>query len=80
MNESAERLHDALGHFRNRGVRIQMITEALAAERRATVERIRERLSASADAHMRNADEEGAAGWVGTKRWVLSILDEEASR
>ena len=38
---------------------------ALAAERRATVERIRERLS-----------ERGFAG----QPWVLSVLDEEAAR
>lgn len=72
-NEAAERLHDAVGHFRNRGVRIQMIREALAAERRATVERIRSQVQ---DRRILRLDEQKRAQY----RHILDILDEEAAR
>ena len=61
---SAEQLHDALGHFLNRGVRIQLIDEALAAERRATVEQM---------------ENEGVVTWD-DDRHRARFLDEEAAR
>jgi hypothetical protein len=67
-NEAAERLHAIVGTR----VESTLLDEALAAERRATVERIRERLG-KADGPVENR----TAVWYSH---VSQILDEEASR
>ena len=75
-NEAAERLHTAIyratggsTHSQRETIWRQRIDEALAAERRATVERIRERL----------AGMEGGAVLL-TVPSFAAILDEEAAR
>jgi hypothetical protein len=66
-NEAAERLRDAIWAAPNDlGLYVKDLDAALAAERRATVERIRELLAAADGGH-----ESG---------WVWPILDEEAAR
>ena len=71
MNEAAERLRKALGLVEYIGGEegVPLLDKALAAERRETVERIRERLEAI----------EVALPGV-SFRGVYPILDEEAAR
>jgi hypothetical protein len=70
-NEAAERLLAAGYWEQNAAERFRLLDEALAAERRATVERIRERL-------LREVDD---AVWAeATDRVFERILDEEAAR
>jgi hypothetical protein len=64
----AEKLHDRLAHSLARGVRVGMIEETLAAERRATVERIRAALDLGPCHECENADE------------IHRALDDEAAR
>jgi len=69
-NEAAERLRSRFWEDDEDS----LLDEALAAERRATVERIRARVEA------------GPPGWdwrdlgAVSKDWVVAILDEEAAR
>jgi hypothetical protein len=66
-NEAAERLRDAIWAAPNDlGLYVKDLDAALAAERRATVERIRERLMNADGGH--------------ESAWVWPILDEEAAR
>ena len=67
-NEAAERLLDFLD-IPTALTAEGMLNEALAAERRATVERIREA--------MRTFDSPPPRQW---RSWVAAILDEEAAR
>ena len=64
MNEAAERLLATVSGLPDLTAQV---TQALAAERKATVERIRERI-------------QGPEGDRMLRRWVLAILDEEAAR
>lgn len=72
-NEAAERLLRELG-ISDRWSLLRVVDEALAAERRATVERIRQRVNGLevAEAHFGTI--------VGTFNNIRHILDEEAAR
>jgi len=81
-NEAAERLSDSFGAYPRWPIERQdaTLTEALAAEHRATVERIRERILARATVPAGITGNPYLEGIAAYRKVMLSILDEEAAR